>query len=647
MAKRQKREGELILTPNQVAPPLVVPEEITSNAIPQITGASLLSAIGGGEASILNDEFQQRLKDQPQPTIEDISRAPVTPEEAGGDQRAGLFNSLMETPAIEKLGAQELFPTSTLGFRQSSTSLPGFGQVNLFATSPIIPFGVIDAKARANERAATGRQKKLDELKSIFPEFEETAPQLQRRLNDFTLDSINGLFDDASKSFKGNSAAALEALNDPKSPWFRKRQEILGSLNGIASEGTDIANLVDDMFKTHLDKDKFIPPDVLDSMVKFRSGMVDFDKFAKDPTLFRKTKEKLQSYGNMINAVNTQVMPNLEADIENMIDGMTQTEIDVLLSTNDYTVISNRVREFISPERADSLASVLKTQSGLIQSKEEISDLITKMIGDRIKINPKVVTKFKGRGADDEEGALIRKEELFKIGNPSINNVEAITKSLRGSVIAGGGRAKEIRVVLSGDEPGYILIDDKGRRERVGFQDFTRLNDLTNTILDRKNISNQILSKVPDVGSTPGDPLDVSQHINPLVEGIQKNNAELIQKVVDTSPDISGIKFEESTEEGKPSTIIITTSVPKSSGIGRETRKILNDGSEKSFNAIRSAFAEFGVEDKIIRNLARRGENATAIKQGGAPAPNGERVVQDGVTFQWNASTGEYEETDQ
>lgn len=271
--------------------------------------------------------------------------------------------------ALEKLGRADFFPgvrpTQEVGFVSGRI----IGRQPIFvASGGLFPFGITEARKRALEKAA---QVKLAAKSAILQGGPTTKKQYQRQLDNIWVDFTNDWGEKVNQNFgllKGNSEFIEEATS-------------------IITLGKEIEFLVDasEGILDDLNKDRFVPEDIEMLAIGMWSGQIKLEDMLANPKKFIEASKKLQSYSNLTNIIRTEVMPQLEDSINEVIDTMSPEAMRIIRRTNDYDLILKTIREEIDPEVLTGWASYIKDDFKVFQPEKEIENRLLKIFGGKIK----------------------------------------------------------------------------------------------------------------------------------------------------------------------------------------------------------------------------------------------------------------------
>jgi len=364
------------------------------------------------------DEFLRALANREQRpnanvslTVGDILSAPATSREVAQTQVEQLVSSLPSAtgPGIPPIGFQNQFPGLTQPTRVGQIQQRITGSTPLFAASAVFPFAVADARNRALQEAAAQRRQRLQLLQAKL-KVPQGPAQFQNQLRQSFFSTVNPAFDDAVRDL-GSVDAAIEALLGPGALFNehgRKFQEQLA----IISEMKNRAEFLDETSKNLLELEQkpevFVPKAFRDAAINTQQGLQNLQSLTEDPRRFAQIVGNLQTFDNLTNLINTQVLPKLESSIRVAVDEMDGKQIQTLMSTGDFSVLSQVVQEFVTDEDARTIAQGLFRDNNIpIFEKDEeatveaIKDQILSFVGEQIKADPIIARKF-------NEGARIR-----------------------------------------------------------------------------------------------------------------------------------------------------------------------------------------------------------------------------------------------
>ena len=155
-------------------------------------------------------------------------------------------------PALEKMGIEEYYPDISKGISVGSISSQMLGSRNRYvAQGGLIPWGVVDARARAIEEDAKAKAAIAGKIKN---QRLITSPQYQQVYDDYFLDKQNEFLDMA-----GNDASLLM---DPTTELGREYINFMTTMENSYKENLEVDKAVDAILAKH-DKGDYIPAEML------------------------------------------------------------------------------------------------------------------------------------------------------------------------------------------------------------------------------------------------------------------------------------------------------------------------------------------------------------------------------------------------
>lgn len=288
-------------------------------------------------------------------------------------------------PIEEQLRRETLFPGG-VGARQIGT-VSG----KIIGTQPIVvggggifPLGIVQARQKALGDAA--KRKKALKNKIFENAFAKGAVQIQDQLDDLsfrTLEKWAGIF-------KNDFSQATDLSN----PAGRKMFQELQGLQTLGAETIELDKAADAIMNDAVDKEKFIPDDILKTALAYNEGTFNLQQFMEDPKGFAKIRDKLKNYSNMVNVVRTEILPQLQSDVDFVVDNITQKDIEIIMTTNDYDVVREVTKKYVPQGRVDSLAKFTKSNFTVFQPEKDIGDFIANMVGVQIQSDVRIGGKF-------------------------------------------------------------------------------------------------------------------------------------------------------------------------------------------------------------------------------------------------------------
>ncbi len=412
-------------------------------------------------------------------TIDDILSAPATSSEMAQTQVEQLVSSVSPGPGIPPIGVQNQFPGLISPTRVGQFQGRITGSTPLFAASVVFPFAVADARNRALQEAAAQRKQRLQLLQAKF-KIPQGPAQFKRQIDSAAFNLLDTSFDEAVRVF-GSSDAATEALLGPGAlfnPSGRKFQEQFA----VIKEMRDKAVFLDEASRKILDLESkpeiFIPKAFRDAAINIQGGLLDLQAAVDDPSQFAQTVGNLQTFDNITNLINTQVLPKLQPSIRIAIEEMSDKQIQTLMSTSDFTVLSQVVQQFVTDEDARTLAKALfRDNTIFIFEKDEeatieaMKDQILSFVGQQIKADPIIVKKFNEGARVRIAGAARGKDKTFlftELSNRTENLRGGYFKILNNQNLTDEQKSLELRSFIDG-QPELRLLNNQELID-LGFQ---------------------------------------------------------------------------------------------------------------------------------------------------------------------------------
>lgn len=165
--------------------------------------------------------------------------------------------------AIEKLGIEDYYPTIGQNIQVGSYSGRRIGSMSIFEGGGLVlPMGLVDARKRALQGAASEQQKAIDKILEI----PDTSEQYNQKFKELAMNEI----------YSGLESVGWDANK------FMKNRDLAGMLyryQTTAEAITNVDNIFDDLIEKHVKDDgtigSYIPEDFLKFMYDFRDGKLE------------------------------------------------------------------------------------------------------------------------------------------------------------------------------------------------------------------------------------------------------------------------------------------------------------------------------------------------------------------------------------
>ena len=194
-------------------------------------------------------------------------------------------------PAIEKLGLTDYFPTMQQPIAVGSYSRKTLGSGNIYAASGFtLPMGIVDARARAIQKAA---KKKAKKNKKLIDSFDVTgAPQLQAEIDDLSNELIDKYYEAT-----GGDLSILKDDRNPITMQFKKDLKKLKTFGMQTKElNKNITAIMDTITKgTEIEK-MMIPEALKNKMLKYMEGGNGARELLADPEFYSAISQNVRSY---------------------------------------------------------------------------------------------------------------------------------------------------------------------------------------------------------------------------------------------------------------------------------------------------------------------------------------------------------------
>lgn len=192
-------------------------------------------------------------------------------------------------PALEKLGLQDYYPDINTPLQVGTYSGSIVGSNPIFvAGGGYFPMGIVDARKRALERAASNRVKQGEKIKELM--LVPSAEQYQDKMHDIGL----GIFNKYGEASNWD----YNKLMDMSTPEGRAFNAEYQQYRGNAKRTIKIQKQYDKVLKNW--EDGFHVPDhVLKTMEDWNSGMWE-EGMVNDPKLLSKLQKEMTSYNNVV-----------------------------------------------------------------------------------------------------------------------------------------------------------------------------------------------------------------------------------------------------------------------------------------------------------------------------------------------------------
>lgn len=358
-------------------------------------------------------------------TTGDFTEQYIKNQDAQNEMNKLFASQFPDNPSTGALAESTYYPGINDPILKGMSSSKTLGSQPIFVRSGgYFPFGVLDARKKALQDAATERAKQLRTFD--LPKKPLTKdPRFQETLNqnfDRDLQSIIG----EAKSVYGDKA--LWALqNDKTNPYSMKLRTMMDNYDVLARETDQVTDMIAEIKKGITDKTMAYSPEtkeLVDNYEKmigqFESGKVDVD--------LRKNLNALKGSQAIDVYLNKYVFPDLEAEVE---EGWGQFK-----SEGDLNVARSGKRSTykkIARERAKLLKETeFKDQTWL--TEDDIYNRIITIKGDKFEQDIRSSNKpDAGSGYDAQnKDELNRQEERdVKIGDVSFNMKNAVDLKTR------------------------------------------------------------------------------------------------------------------------------------------------------------------------------------------------------------------------
>jgi hypothetical protein len=348
----------------------------------------------------------------------DISSDQVMGGVLGGNLKLqNIAAKYFPKPAMEKLGREDFFP----GFRpvQEVGAVSGriIGRQPIFVRSGgLFPFGIIEARKRALERAA---QVKLAARSAILEGGPEGPPQYDRELKSAWFDFVNDWGQKVNWDF----------TNIKGDPEFMRGAS---SFFTLAKEMKFMTGTSKDILDDSMSKEKFVPPDVEEFASKIWMGGLKFkEDIIDNPQKFIESSQKLQSYANLMNIIRTEGTPLFEDQVSELVPTIPDEAAKTIMRTSDYDVIVKTLKDHVDPELMEGWASLLKENFNLFQKQPEVKAALEKVIGNQVKQQLFATRKFNlaSKSARRQPTAVPAQAGFFNVKD--IKEVD-VTKTVEG-----------------------------------------------------------------------------------------------------------------------------------------------------------------------------------------------------------------------
>lgn len=321
----------------------------------------------------------------------------ITEEEMAQPTGAGLkFNTTLAKffpdLAREKLSRPDIFP----GFAGARVVGEVTGQFIgrqplIVATGGLFPVEIVEARKRALQ---AGAAKNLALQAAFLDEFPDTDASYKAQVFSIGFDILA----EAEPKVNSNFSALFD-LSNPVGLQFQKDMKRLDALAAQLIKAPEMARAI---IADNANKELSVPRKVFDAAVAINAGFINVRELFDDPEMFKQIIAPLVSFNNTMHVLRTEAMPMLEKSVDQFIEEIKQDRavLGELLSTPDFETFVVRMKKEIDQGLIRRVAKDFIDGSGLVDAEgkeetvENISSLLTQLIGSRVKENFKSLRKF-------------------------------------------------------------------------------------------------------------------------------------------------------------------------------------------------------------------------------------------------------------
>jgi len=310
--------------------------------------------------------------------------------------------------AREKLSRTDIFP----GFQGARAVGEVTGQFIgrqplIVATGGLFPVEIVEARKRALQ---AGAAKNLA-IQAAFLEFPDTDKVYENQIKELGFNLVV----EGGQKVNWN----FSALFDLSSPIARDFQKDMLRLNSLADELIKAPEMARNIIADAATKDKFVPDNVRKAAVAINSGFIDAKELFEDPAMFKQIISPLVSFNNTTNVIRTEIMPNLERGVDELVPELSDEAQRTILTTNDFDLIATTIKKVVDRDLIRSWAEKAKTDFGLQDDVDDIEDLLFKTIGERIKETIRTGRKFNLAAR-----SLKKKQQTIPGAGRGVTNIE-------------------------------------------------------------------------------------------------------------------------------------------------------------------------------------------------------------------------------
>jgi hypothetical protein len=254
--------------------------------------SELLSLYGSGKILAENVGFERGAERVPTLSKQDF---PMDAFMYGADEKERMIAEARQrtaerklnatAPVLEKMGIEEYYPDISRGISVGSISSQMLGSRNRYVSQGnLIPWGVVDARARAIEKDVAEKAAIAGKIKN---QRLITTPQYQQVYDDYFMDKQNEFLDIA-----GNDTSLLL---DPTTQVGREYLNFMTTMENSYKENLEVDKAVDAILEKH-DKGDYIPEDILSFIDEWDTGRLNMDEYIGGSKRISQLVDNIKSY---------------------------------------------------------------------------------------------------------------------------------------------------------------------------------------------------------------------------------------------------------------------------------------------------------------------------------------------------------------
>ena len=358
-------------------------------------------------------------------TTGDFTEQYIRNQDAQNEMNKLFASEFPDKPSTGALPESTYYPGINDPILKGMSSSKTLGSQPIFVRSGgYFPFGVLDARKKALQDAATERAKQLRAFD--LPKKPLTKdPRFQETLNQNFDRDLQGIISEAKSVYGDKALWALQ--NDKTNPYSMKLRTMLDNYDVLARETDQVTNMIAGIKKGVADKTMSYSPETLALVDNYEKLIGEFEGGKVDVEL-RKNFNALKGSEAIDVYLNKYVFPDLEAEV-NEAWGEFKSEGDLNVARSGKRSTYKK----IARERAKLLKETeFKDQSWL--TEDDIYNRIITTKGDKFEQDIRSSSKPDANAGYDvqNEDELNRQEQRdVKIGDVKFNLRNAVDLKTR------------------------------------------------------------------------------------------------------------------------------------------------------------------------------------------------------------------------